>query len=77
MKGKLKENIIIALAKRGIFHPLSKKEMEEAADKCLIKTANTDLPVNVIKMALTNPDYLILNISTQSETVLDLLWLHC
>ena len=30
----VRENIIIALqAKRGMFHPLSKKEMEEAADK--------------------------------------------
>ncbi len=30
----VRENIIIALqAKRGMFHPMSKKEMEEAADK--------------------------------------------
>ena len=39
----VRENIIIALqAKRGMFHPLSKKEMEEAADKyinCLLYTS--------------------------------------
>ena len=30
----VRENIIIALqAKKGMFHPLSRKEMEEAADK--------------------------------------------
>ena len=41
----VRENIIIALqAKRGMFHPMSRKEMEEAADKYIdmlqIKTAS-------------------------------------
>ena len=45
----VRENIIIALqAKRGMFHPLSKKEMEEAADKYIkllqIKTASRETP---------------------------------
>ena len=46
----VRENIIIALqAKRGMFHPLSKKEMEEAADKYIemlqIKTASRETPI--------------------------------
>ena len=46
----VRENIIIALqAKKGMFHPLSRKEMEEAADKYIemlqIKTANRETPI--------------------------------
>ena len=46
----VRENIIIALqAKRGMFHPLSKKEMEDAADKYIkllqIKTASRETPI--------------------------------
>ena len=71
----VRENIIIALqAKRGMFHPLSKKEMEEAADKYIkllqIKTASRETPIKSLsggnqqkvilgRWLLTNPDYLI------------------
>ena len=46
----VRENIIIALqAKKGMFHPLSRKEMEEAADKYIemlqIKTASRETPI--------------------------------
>ena len=49
----VRENIIIALqAKRGMFHPLSKKEMEEAADKYIkllqIKTASRETPIKAV-----------------------------
>ena len=73
----VRENIIIALqAKRGMFHPLSKKEMEEAADKYIkllqIKTASRETPIKSLsggnqqkvilgRWLLTNPDYLILD----------------
>ena len=74
-------NIIIALqAKRGMFHPLSKKEMEEAADKYIkllqIKTASRETPIKSLsggnqqkvilgRWLLTNPDYLILDEPTR------------
>ena len=77
----VRENIIIALqAKRGMFHPLSKKEMEEAADKYIemlqIKTASRETPskslsggnqqkVIIGRWLLTNPDYLILDEPTR------------
>ena len=73
----VRENIIIALqAKRGMFHPLSKKEMEDAADKYIkllqIKTASRETPIKSLsggnqqkvilgRWLLTNPDYLILD----------------
>ena len=46
----VRENIIIALqAKRGIFKPMTKKEMEEFADeyieKLQIKTASRETPI--------------------------------
>ena len=72
----VRENIIIALqAKRGMFHPLRKKEIEEAADKYIkllqIKTASRETPIKSLsggnqqkvilgRWLLTNPDYLIL-----------------
>ena len=78
----VRENIIIALqAKRGMFHPLSKKEMEEAADKYIemlqIKTASRETPIKSLsggnqqkviigRWLLTNPDYLILDEPTSS-----------
>ena len=68
----VRENIIIALqAKRGMFHPLSKKEMEDAADKYIkllqIKTASRETPIKSLsggnqqkvilgRWLLTNPD---------------------
>ena len=77
----VRENIIIALqAKRGMFHPLSKKEMEEAADKYIkllqIKTASRETPITSLsggnqqkvilgRWLLTNPDYLILDEPTR------------
>ena len=77
----VRENIIIALqAKRGMFHPLSKKEMEEAADKYIkllqIKTASRETPTKSLsggnqqkvilgRWLLTNPDYLILDEPTR------------
>ena len=77
----VRENIIIELqAKRGMFHPLSKKEMEEAADKYIkllqIKTASRETPIKSLsggnqqkvilgRWLLTNPDYLILDEPTR------------
>ena len=77
----VRENIIIALqAKRGMFHPLSKKEMEDAADKYIkllqIKTASRETPIKSLsggnqqkvilgRWLLTNPDYLILDEPTR------------
>ena len=74
-------DIIIALqAKRGMFHPLSKKEMEDAADKYIkllqIKTASRETPIKSLsggnqqkvilgRWLLTNPDYLILDEPTR------------
>ena len=81
----VRENIIIALqAKRGMFHPLSKKEMEEAADKYIkllqIKTASRETPIKSLsggnqqkvilgRWLLTNPDYLILDEPTRGIDV--------
>ena len=77
----VRENIIIALqAKRGMFHPMSRKEMEEAADKYIdmlqIKTASRETPIKSLsggnqqkviigRWLLTNPDYLILDEPTR------------
>lgn len=72
----VRENIILALqAKRGMFKLLSRKQMEEFADKYIdllqIKTASRETPIKslsggnqqkviIARWLLTNPDYLIL-----------------
>ena len=77
----VRENIIIALqAKKGMFHPLSRKEMEEAADKYIdmlqIKTASRETPIKSLsggnqqkvilgRWLLMNPEYLILDEPTR------------
>lgn len=77
----VRENIIIALqAKRGMFHPMSKKEMDAAADKYIemlqIKTASRETPIKSLsggnqqkciigRWLLTEPDYLILDEPTR------------
>ncbi|MDE7311684.1 MAG: sugar ABC transporter ATP-binding protein [Eubacterium sp.] len=77
----VRENIIIALqAKRGMFKPLSRKEMEDFADKYIkvlqVKTASRETPIKSLsggnqqkviigRWLLTNPDYLILDEPTR------------
>lgn len=77
----VRENIIIALqAKRGMLKPMSRKEMEEAADKYIdmlqIKTASRETPIKSLsggnqqkviigRWLLTNPDFLILDEPTR------------
>ena len=77
----VRENIILALqAKKGMFHLMSHKEMEEAADKYIemlqIKTASRETPIKSLsggnqqkviigRWLLTNPEYLILDEPTR------------
>ncbi len=77
----VKENIIIAMqAKRGMFKLMSRKEMEEAAERVIellqIKTPNSDATVGSLsggnqqkviigRWLITNPDYLILDEPTR------------
>ena len=77
----VKENIIIAMqAKRGMFRLMSRKEMEDAADRMIqllqIKTASRETPVGSLsggnqqkviigRWLITNPDYLILDEPTR------------
>ena len=77
----VRENIIIALqAKRGMFKLMSRKEMEEAADKYIkmlqIKTASRETPIKSLsggnqqkvilgRWLLTEPEYLILDEPTR------------
>ena len=77
----VRENIIIALqAKRGMMKKMSRKEMEDAADKYIellqIKTASRETPIKSLsggnqqkviigRWLLTNPDFLILDEPTR------------
>ena len=77
----VRENIILALqAKRGMFKLLSRKQMEEFADKYIdllqIKTASRETPIKSLsggnqqkviigRWLLTNPDFLILDEPTR------------
>ena len=81
----VRENIIIALqTRRGVFHPMSKKEAEEFADEYVrllnIKTAGLDIPVGSLsggnqqkviigRWLLTHPEYLILDEPTRGIDV--------
>lgn len=77
----VRENIIIALqAKRGMFRPMKRKEMEEFADKYIellqIKTASRETPIKSLsggnqqkvvigRWLLTDPKFLILDEPTR------------
>ena len=77
----VRENIIIAMqAKKGMFRLMSRKEMEDAADRMIdllqIKTANRETPIGSLsggnqqkviigRWLITNPDYLILDEPTR------------
>lgn len=77
----VKENIIIALqVKRGTFKPMTRKEMEEFADKYIdllqIKTASRETPIKSLsggnqqkviigRWLLTHPEFLILDEPTR------------
>lgn len=77
----VRENIIIAMqAKRGMFKLMSRKEMEDAADKYIellqVKTASRETPIKSLsggnqqkviigRWLLTNPEYLILDEPTR------------
>jgi simple sugar transport system ATP-binding protein len=81
----VRENIIIALqAKRGMFKPMSRKEMEDFTDKYIellqIKTASRETPVRSLsggnqqkviigRWLLTHPEYLILDEPTRGIDV--------
>lgn len=81
----VRENIIIALqAKKGMFHPLSKKDQDEFTDKYIeilqIKTPGKEVPVKQLsggnqqkvilaRWLLTNPDFLILDEPTRGIDV--------
>ena len=77
----VRENIIIALqAKKGMFHPMSRKEMDEAADKYIkmlqIKTASRETPIkslsggNQQKVDLADQGMSVAFISSEVEEML-------
>lgn len=77
----VRENIIIALqAKKGLFKPMRRKEMEEIADRFIdilkIKTASRETPIKslsggnqqkviIARWLITHPDFLILDEPTR------------
>ena len=81
----VRENIILALqVMKGLFHPMSKKEMEQFADEYIkalsIKTASQDTPIKSLsggnqqkvilaRWLLTHPQYLILDEPTRGIDV--------
>ncbi|WP_124067317.1 sugar ABC transporter ATP-binding protein [Clostridium sp. E02] len=81
----VRENIILALqAKKGTFHPISRKEQEALTDEYIkllqIKTASRETPIKSLsggnqqkvvlaRWLLTNPDFLILDEPTRGIDV--------
>ena len=81
----VRDNIILALqVMKGLFHPMSKKEMEQFADEYIkalsIKTASQDTPIKSLsggnqqkvilaRWLLTHPKYLILDEPTRGIDV--------
>ena len=75
----VRENIIIALqAKKGMFHPMSRKEMDEAADKYIkmlqIKTASRETPIKSLSGGIdigtkTEIQKLVLDLADQGMSV--------